>query len=139
MGYLHIDNLYKNKEIFLFKECYALEKIDGTSAHISWKEGKLSFFSGGSKHENFIKLFHENLLIASFQELFGEQEVVVFGEAYGGKLQGMSGTYGEELKFIVFDVKVGFCWLDVPKAENIAQKLGLEFVHYNKILLNRFS
>ena len=27
MGYLHIDNLYKNTTILNFKECYALEKI----------------------------------------------------------------------------------------------------------------
>jgi intein/homing endonuclease len=29
MGYQHIENLYKNQTIFLFKECYALEKIHG--------------------------------------------------------------------------------------------------------------
>ena len=27
MGYLHIDNLYKNQTIRLFRECYALEKV----------------------------------------------------------------------------------------------------------------
>ncbi len=34
MGYLHIDNLYKNQTIRLFRECYALEKVHGTSAHV---------------------------------------------------------------------------------------------------------
>lgn len=29
MGYLHISNLYKDIDILLFKECYALEKIHG--------------------------------------------------------------------------------------------------------------
>lgn len=29
MGYIHIENLYKNRAILLFKECYALEKIHG--------------------------------------------------------------------------------------------------------------
>ena len=29
MGYLHIQNLYKNQTILLFKECYAMEKIHG--------------------------------------------------------------------------------------------------------------
>lgn len=33
MGYLHIDNLYKNRDILLFRECWALEKVHGTSAH----------------------------------------------------------------------------------------------------------
>jgi intein/homing endonuclease len=29
MSYLHINNLYKDREILLFKECYAMEKIHG--------------------------------------------------------------------------------------------------------------
>ncbi len=29
MGYMHIDNLYKDQTILMFRECYALEKIHG--------------------------------------------------------------------------------------------------------------
>ena len=36
MGYLHIENLYKNQTVLMFKELYALEKLHGTSAHIRW-------------------------------------------------------------------------------------------------------
>jgi len=32
MGYLNIDNLYKAQEVLMFRECYAMEKIHGTSA-----------------------------------------------------------------------------------------------------------
>jgi hypothetical protein len=32
MAYLHIENLYKARDIMLFRECYAMEKIHGTSA-----------------------------------------------------------------------------------------------------------
>ena len=51
MGYLHIDNLYKNQDILMFKECYAMEKIHGTSAHVSFKavpdqQATVGFFSG---------------------------------------------------------------------------------------------
>ena len=35
MGYRHIDNLYKNQDILLFRECFALEKIHGTSANVA--------------------------------------------------------------------------------------------------------
>jgi hypothetical protein len=129
MGYLDIDNLYKYPEILLFKEVYALEKIHGTSAHISWKGGMLSFFSGGEKHEKFEGLFSVVDLCAKFTALT-HPEIVVFGEAYGGKCQGMSATYGTALKFVVFDVKVGDCWLSVPQAEDVAKQLGLEFVSY---------
>ena len=58
MSYLHIDNLYKAQEILLFKECYAMEKIHGTSAHISFNSGNVKFFSGGCKHGEFIKLLN---------------------------------------------------------------------------------
>jgi len=132
MGYLHIDNLYKNQEILMFKECYAMEKIHGTSAHISYKDKALTFFSGGSKHETFCKLFNKEELIKKFEEL-NLDNIIVYGEAYGGKLQGMSETYGKELKFIVFDVKIGYSWLTVPDAEKIALNLGLEFVDYTQI------
>ncbi len=55
MGYMHIDNLYKNQEILMLKECYAMEKIHGSSAHISWKNdsfmesGIVNFFCGALK------------------------------------------------------------------------------------------
>ena len=142
MGYLHIENLYKNQTILLFKECYALEKIHGTSAHLSWKiiteinsdpKSVLHFSSGGENYENFIKLFDITTLTSKLSEMFPDQDVVIFGEAYGGKQQGMSHTYGKELKFIGFDVKVGDFWLNVPNAEDVCTKLGLEFVFYQKI------
>lgn len=133
MGYMHIENLYKNIDIMAFRECYAMEKIHGTSAHISFKDGKVSFFSGGENHEKFIKLFNEEELTPIFIENYDDMDVILFGEAYGGSQQGMSETYGKELKFIVFDVKIGDNWLDVPNAEQVTTKLELEFVYYRKI------
>jgi len=130
MGYLHINNLYKAQEILAFKQCYALEKIHGTSAHIAWREGQISFFSGGENYERFVKLFDQEALKAKFLEQFGDKTVVVFGEAYGGKQQGMSPTYGKELKFVAFDVKVEENWLNVQWAHKVVESLGLEFVDY---------
>jgi len=135
MGYLHIQNLYRPESqamIFLFREVYALEKIHGTSAHISFKEGQLHFFSGGEKHDNFVKLFDAEALAVGMAEL-GAMEVVIFGEAYGGKQQAQSWRYGKELKFVAFDVKIGDCWLDVPNAEQVSRRLGLEFVHWRRV------
>ena len=51
MGYMHIDNLYKEKDILMLKKCYALEKIHGTSCNINFDGIKtLRFFSGGASH-----------------------------------------------------------------------------------------
>lgn len=131
MGYMHIDNLYKNTSVLEFKRCYALEKIHGTSAHVSWKDGKLTFFSGGESHEKFLGVFDIPALTARFAEKYPlNGSVVVFGEAYGGKCQGMSKTYGAELKFVAFDVRMGDRWLSVPHAAAVVEDLGLEFVDY---------
>lgn len=133
MSYMDIENLYKAQDILLFRECYAMEKIHGSSAHIGWKDGKVSFFAGGCKHENFVALFNQDALAEGFRANIGEDPCVVFGEAYGGKMQGMSATYGKELRFVAFEVKVGEAWLAVPQAEDVVKKLGIEFVHYVKI------
>ena len=132
MGYLHIDNLYKDLRIMEFKECYVLEKIHGTSAHVAWKDNQIRFFSGGEKHEKFLNLFNAEILTAKFLELFKDVDVILYGEAYGGKQQGMSHTYGKELQFIVFDVRIDDTWLNVPNAYDVACKMDLEFVDYAK-------
>lgn len=131
MGYLHIDNLYKAQEILAFRECYALEKIHGTSAHVLWNQGRVTFFSGGESHTRFAAIFDADALAAKFADRFtADDRVTVYGEAYGGKCQHMSKTYGDALRFVVFDVQVGDCWLSVPQAAEFAAHLGLEFVDY---------
>ncbi len=129
MGYMHIDNLYRNDEILCFREVYCLEKIHGTSAHVSWKEGQVRLFPGGCKMTTFEQLFDQEELARLFLEL-GHDQVILFGEQYGGKQQGMSGTYGKDARFVVFDVKVQDTWLNVVNAENVTDKMGLEFVYY---------
>ncbi len=159
MAYQHIENLYKNQKILMMKECFAMEKIHGTSAHVSYTpataEGSISktpavasrlgFFSGGGNYDTFVKLFDAEALRANFDGMFGTvlnsdggytvggKHVHVYGEFYGGKMQGMSKTYGDTMKFVAFEVKVGDMWLNVPNAEDVCNKLGIEFVHYKRI------
>ena len=135
MGYLKIHNLYRDTSILLFKECYALEKIHGTSAAVHWNgvEATLNIFAGGAKHSDFVQLFDEDDLALRMLRSFASSRVGVYGEAYGGKVQGMRHTYGDALRFVVFDVKVDQYWLSVPNAEYVATKLGLDFVPYVKI------
>lgn len=180
MGYMHIENLYKNQNILLFKKCYALEKIHGTSAHISFKRiygsnagtalklaqemraaanlpplpddptavdspdtVQIGFFSGGEKYDNFVAIFDQEDLKRRFLEA-GPENMIVFGEAYGGKQQGMKDTYGPKLKFVAFDVLMGEerdpnappgskTWLGVESATKMVERLGLEFVPWNLV------
>ena len=133
IGYLKIKNLYAEKDILLFKQCYALEKIHGTSVHLSFDGvDNVQYFSGGCTHELFIKLFDQDKILRTFQENFNGP-VTIYGEGYGGKVNKMSKTYGLNLKFIAFDVRIGKAWLDVPKAEEIVGRFGLEFIDYKLI------
>ena len=131
MVYLSIPNLYREQQILLFKRCYALEKVHGSSAHVAWKNGKITFFSGGESHPRFVSLFDE----ANLTKVFGDlgPDVTVYGEVYGGRCQGMKDVYGPDLKFIAFDVQFEDVWLRVPDAEDVVKKLGLEFVPYEEI------
>jgi hypothetical protein len=142
MGYLHIDNLYKNQQILQFKRVYALEKVHGTSAHIRWSQPQdntqhttLGFFSGGASHEAFVSLFDQAALQIAFKEKFGDEptNVIIYGEAYGGKLMGMSRTYGNQLRFVAFDVNIDGKWLQVEQAARLVESLGLRFVDYEQI------
>ena len=133
MGYLKIPNLYKSPDILNFRKVWALEKIDGTSAHVGYRAGEqLHFFGGCVKHQDFKDLFNEQELFSKFQEL-GKEKVTIYGEAYGGKIQGMSKTYGPNLRFIAFDVKINDWWLSVPDAANVVGRFGLQFVPYQMI------
>jgi len=136
MGYMHIENLYKYPYIFNFKEVYVLEKIHGTSAHIRYRrDGGLTLFSGGVSHESFAALFHQENLLGGMEALatsLGAADITVYGEAYGGKCQGMGDIYGKSLKFVAFDVMVDGKWFPVSTAAIFASTLGLEFVWFTR-------
>lgn len=133
MSYAHIDNLYKDQRILAFRQCYALEKVHGTSAHVARKAGVVQMFAGGCDHKSFADLFDVSKLAAGFAAVHPDADIVVFGEAYGGKCQGMAAAYGKELRFIAFDVRIGETWLSVPAAFEVTSALGLEFVPFELI------
>lgn len=130
MGYLHIDNLYKNQAILQHKECYALEKVHGTSAHIHWNGTTLRFFAGGCKHDAFVQLFDQERLAFLLQD---QNDITIYGEAYGGKINKQAWRYGNSLRFVAFDVKLADRWTEVPTADTLCRSLGLDFVDWVRI------
>jgi hypothetical protein len=118
----------------MFKECYVSEKIHGTSAHIRWdveNQKIVSFFSGGSCHQTFVNLFDVDELTHMAHSL-NIPKWIIYGEAYGGKLQGMKETYGLGLKFVAFEALVDGMWLNTYQAKKFAEKFGLDFVWYTQ-------
>jgi len=134
MSYRHISNLYADASVLMFKTVYAMEKVHGSSARITWKDKQLTFFAGGVKHELFLEFFDQAALKTRLMELFPDSTLTIVGEAFGGKHQGMAHTYGPKLKFVAFEVKLEADgrdrWYSVPDAERIARALGLDFVYY---------
>ena len=145
MGYIHIESLYKLPIFFKqFKEVFAMEKIHGTSSWITFETNHdLNYHSGAETTDNFKALFDDKHLQDNLMKISIENnwnKIKIHGEAYGGKQQGMSETYGNKLKFIVFDIfvvdnneEIQDKFLNIPEAEKIAIELGLEFVYYKKI------
>ena len=115
----------------MFKECYVSEKIHGTSAHVRWDETMINFSSGGACNQMFSNLFNSEELTLKAMKI-GIPNWVVYGEAYGGKLQGMRTTYGDTLKFVAFEVRIRDTWLDMYSAEKFVRGLGFDFVWYTK-------
>lgn len=136
MAYLHISNLYKDNTIQLFKECWALEKVHGTSAHVkfvpdpSHPEGGVLHLFSGEQQGTFEQLFDKAALAAALRGHGGN--ITVFGECYGGKIQGMSARYGKDVRFVAFDLMINDRWLCVPEAASRVLGFGLEFVHYER-------
>ncbi len=131
MGYKHIENLYKNQEVLMFKECYVSEKVHGTSAHVRWDGRNIDFFSGGACNQMFSNLFDREELTQKAEGM-AIPKWVIYGEAYGGKQQGMRETYGNVLKFVAFEAKLTDTWLDTYSAEKFVKSLGMEFVWYTR-------
>lgn len=58
-----------------------------------------------------------------------ETECIIFGETYGKGMQAPGGRYCKtHLKFICFDIKIGYTWLKRDAVEEICSKLGIEVV-----------
>jgi len=128
MGYLEIENLYKNQQILLFKKIWATEKIHGTSAWITYKDDNLFYHSGGGSADVFKALFNHEKLLALMREKFGTKKVKLHGEFYGGKINKMSHMYGKNSDFILFDIRVEDMWLSFDKTIALGGQLGLQVV-----------
>jgi len=134
MSYHKIHNLYRDPNwLNLFKKVWVTQKIHGTSAHLFFNKDGLHLFSGGADCLQFSLLFNKEKLFSTYKENYDQQELIIYGEAHGGKLQGMSSTYGKELRFIAFDVKLEGLWRDVPHCKYIADLFELEFVWHSLV------
>ena len=108
------------------------EKIDGTNIRIMWDGENVRF---GGKTDN---AQIPTILIASLQDTFTNDKmktcfpdsdnVCLYGEGYGKKIQKGGNYLPDRADFILFDVKVGDWWLNRDANEDVANKLEIGVV-----------
>jgi len=110
------------------------EKVDGTNIRIFWDGHKVTFGGRtenaqlpGGVVERLQELFLNNETEELLEQKFGENEVIFFGEGYGGKIQKGSG-YKNTQDFILFDILVGETWLKREDVEELAKSFNLDVV-----------
>ena len=112
------------------------EKMDGTNTRIIWDGYKVDVMGRTASSQlqgyqnELLRTLNENDNY-KFDETFGTQPVVIYGEAFGGKIQ--SNPHGVEPQFQVFDINIDGVWLEYDKVEEISVLLGLEMVPHSVV------
>lgn len=108
------------------------EKIDGTNIRVLWDGSNVSF--GGKTDKADIPLHLLSVLQTTFtpekmKNTFGDtNNVCLYGEGYGMKIQSGGNYIPDGADFILFDVKIDQWWLTRENIEGIAQKLDIAIV-----------
>ena len=110
------------------------EKIDGTNIRVMWDGHRVTY--GGRTDRasipahlmnKLLELFGSEETEQLFEQIFGEKEVIFFGEGYGAKIQN-GGLYRPDVSFILFDVMVNGNYQPRDMVEQAAKQFGLEIV-----------
>lgn len=110
------------------------EKINGTNTRIYWDGHTISFGGRTDKAQiqpNLMKYLTETFSNTEteelFEQMFGEKEVILYGEGYGAGIQS-GGNYRPDCSFILFDVKINGLWLEWDNVEEIGEAFGIDVV-----------
>jgi len=108
------------------------EKIDGTNIRILWDGANVRF---GGKSDNaqipahLVSVLQDTFTNEKMKEHFPEADnVCLYGEEYGRKIQKGGNYLPDRADFILFDVKIGDFWLNRDANEDIANKLNIAVV-----------
>lgn len=131
-----IEGDYRNETVKFLKDMVwqFTEKIDGTNIRIMWDGHKVTY--GGRTERasipahlmnKLIELFGNEETEQLFEQVFGEKEVILFGEGYGAKIQS-GGLYRQDVSFILFDVMINGNYQSREMVEATAKQFNLEIV-----------
>lgn len=131
-----IEGKYRNEAVEYLKDNMWVftEKIDGTNIRVCWDGHKVTF-AGRTERANIpahlenklTELFLNDETEQLFEQMFGEKEVILFGEGYGHKIQN-GGDYRDDVSFILFDVMINDYYQPRAAVTGIAESFGIEVV-----------
>jgi len=113
------------------------EKVDGTSISVHWDGHEVAFHGRTERAQipaelvnKLNELFGGEVNAQMFEQVFGEKEVILYGEGFGRKIQNGGNYIPDGVDFILFDVYMpdGNWWLRRFDVENIAQQFGIRHV-----------
>lgn len=132
-----IEGRFRDETVEYLAKCEWVftEKINGTNIRIHW-DGHTINFGGRTERAHIpthllnrlVALFKDNDTEELFEQMFGEKEVILFGEGYGPKIQKDGGLYRDDVDFILFDVMINGTYLSRLNVERIAEALGVDVV-----------
>ena len=133
-----IPGQYRNETVEFLKDCRWIwtEKVDGTNIRVYW-DGHCVTFGGRTEKaqipaplvNRLNALFGGETNAQVFEQMFGEKEVVLFGEGYGNKIQAVGSAYkADGVDFILFDVMIGENYQPRSNVEWIAAAFGIGVV-----------
>lgn len=133
-----IEGKWRNDTIKFCKdlEWVWTEKCDGTNTIVFWN-GHSVEFGGRTERANIPaplvnrlnEIFGGEQNAQLFEQMFGEREVILYGEGYGNKIQAAGRFYNPNgVDFILFDVYIGGNFQLRENIEGIAKAFGIKAV-----------
>lgn len=132
-----VHGVYRNETIEFLKDNKWVwtEKIDGTNIRVLWDGHSVTF--GGRTERASIpahlvnrlnELFGGEQNAQVFEQMFGEREVMIFGEGYGAKIQNGGNYIPDGVDFIMFDLFINDNYQSRENVEGCAKALGVKVV-----------
>lgn len=136
---LLIDGAWTLPEFEYLADCEWLwtDKVDGTNVRVGWDGETVDIRGRTDKaqfHPTLDACLRETFTPHPLRTVFPANEdgtanqVVLFGEGYGVKIQKGGGYKRDGVAFILFDVNIGGWWLQRADVEDIASRLGIDVV-----------
>ena len=117
-----------------FNDWQFTEKIDGTNISVEWDGHAVSFHGRTERAQipkHLLEYLERTFLTTEAEELFeqtyGDNNVILYGEGYGAKIQN-GGNYRSDVSFILFDVLIGDNWQEREWVEKTAKMFGIDVV-----------